>query len=132
MEQSPAGKPITSEPAILPPADLHEDEPQETGSPASRNISAAEPATATEEDGPPAVWLQRVWLVIYVGFCIELGLWLMVAPWRQVWTNNNLLMDYPAVRHILMNYFIRGIVTGLGIIDLGLGISAAVNYREKK
>jgi hypothetical protein len=132
MEQSPAGKPIASEPAILPSSVLDEGQSQEAGNPSSRSVSASRPAKLASEEGPPAVWLQRVWLVIYVGFCIELGLWLIVAPWRQVWTNNNLVMEYPAVRHILLNYFVRGIVTGLGIIDLGLGISAAVNYREKK
>jgi hypothetical protein len=55
-----------------------------------------------------------------------------VAPWRQVWTNNSLLIDYPALQRILLNYFLRGIVTGLGIVDLGLGITAAVHYRERK
>ena len=115
MERTEAGKPLASDSVVLQPA------------------AAAEvqlPPAAVEK--PPGVWLQRVWLVIYVGFCIELGLWLVVAPWRQVWTNNSLLIDYPQVQQVLLNYFVRGIVSGLGIIDLGLGISAAVHYREKK
>ena len=116
MEQSPTGKPLASEPAVSQTA-------------AAAGVQM--PLTAT---GKPraSVWLQRVWLVIYVGFCIELGLWLVVAPWRQVWTNNSLLIDYPALQRVLLNYFLRGAVTGLGIIDLGLGISAAVDYREKR
>jgi hypothetical protein len=33
---------------------------------------------------------------------------------------------------VLTNYFVRGIVSGLGVIDIFIGIWEAVNYREPK
>jgi len=80
---------------------------------------------------PPA-WVRRLWLVIYVAFCLELGMLLIVLPWKSVWHSNVLLADYPALRALFQNYFLRGLVTGLGIIDVWLGVSEAVHYREKK
>jgi hypothetical protein len=36
------------------------------------------------------------------------------------------------LRVFFHSYFVRGLVTGLGLVDLWLGISEAVQYREKK
>lgn len=85
---------------------------------------------------PPApqhgrsVWLRRTWLVIFVLFCIEVGIILVVLPWTRIWTGNSILLSYPALREFLMNGFVRGAITGLGLVDLWMGISEAVSYRE--
>jgi hypothetical protein len=89
-------------------------------------------ATGVPAQPCPPAWVQRLWLVIYVAFCIELGMLLIVLPWKSVWHSNVLLADYPALRTLFQNYFLRGLVTGLGIIDVWLGVSEAVHYREKK
>ncbi|MFB3812480.1 MAG: hypothetical protein ACE14L_00085 [Terriglobales bacterium] len=79
------------------------------------------------------VWLQRMWLVVYVVFCIELGLLLAVLPWyKQVWDNNALLANLPTLREALHNNFVRGLISGLGLIDIWLGISEAVHYRDRR
>jgi hypothetical protein len=96
---------------------------------------SALPAQAVEEQPRevlPPVWLQRVSLVVYVSFCIEIGLWLIIVPWKQVWTANSLVANYPSLRAVFHSYFIRGLVAGLGLVDLWLGISEAVQYREKR
>ena len=98
------------------------------------------PALPAQTEGPaqngaeaiPAVWIQRLGLVLYLVFCIELGMVLIVLPWKSAWTSNALLAGFPALRAVFNNYFLRGIVTGLGLVDLWLGISAAVHYRERE
>jgi hypothetical protein len=93
------------------------------------------PAQVVEEQSKqvlPPVWLQRVSLVVYVSFCIEIGLWLIIVPWKQVWTANSLMASYSSLRAFFHSYFVRGVVSGLGVVDLWLGISEAVRYREKK
>jgi hypothetical protein len=46
------------------------------------------------------------------------GLVLVVAPWTAVWDSNWLLQPHPVVRELLLNAFIRGAVSGLGLINI--------------
>jgi len=82
---------------------------------------------------PPAatpLWLMRLWVVIRVAFFVELGMVLVVLPWTRGWTENSLLLAYPGVRFFLQKYFVRGLISGLGFIDIGFGIWEAVRYKE--
>lgn len=76
-------------------------------------------------------WLQRVWLVVFVLFCLEVGILLTVLPWTRLWSDNALLMGFPRVKEFFSNNFVRGIVSGLGLIDIWMGVVEAVTYREK-
>ncbi len=88
--------------------------------------------TATDEApvSRTTIWLHRFSLVIFVIFCIELGMLLSVLPWTRVWTDNSLLAAHPGWREMLQNNFVRGVVTGLGLIDVWIGIWEAVHYRD--
>lgn len=100
-----------------------------TGFPATRG-----PASGAGSSQPPAaatpLWLLRIWVVIRVAFFIELGMVLVVLPWTRGWTENSLLLAYPEVRLFLQNNFVRGLISGLGFIDIGFGIWEAVRYKE--
>lgn len=50
------------------------------------------------------------------------GLVLLVVPWTTLWDSNQLLQPYPAVKQVLMNGFARGAVSGLGLVNLVLGL----------
>lgn len=76
------------------------------------------------------LWRRRIFLVIFVLFCLELGIILTIAPWTDYWTNNSLLLNFPATREFLMYGFVRGLISGLGLTDLWLAIAEAVRYRE--
>ncbi len=76
------------------------------------------------------IWLHRISLVIFVIFCIELGMLLSVLPWTRVWTDNSLLTAHPSWRALLQDNFVRGVVTGMGLIDVWIGIWEAVHYRD--
>lgn len=81
--------------------------------------------------GTPA-WMQRVSLVVFVVFCIELGILLTVLPWTRVWTENSLLVGYPAIQSFVQQGFVRGIMTGIGLLDIWIGVWEAVHYTEVK
>jgi len=81
---------------------------------------------------PIAIWIDRLGLVIRVVFYIELGMLLAVLPWTRLWTNNSLLMELPRLNGILQMNFARGVVTGVGLVDIWIGIWEAVRYRERK
>jgi hypothetical protein len=76
------------------------------------------------------VWVHRLSMVVLVVFCIELGMLLTILPWTRVWTENSLLMSYPALGSFLRNDFARGAITGLGLIDIWIGIWEAVHYSD--
>ncbi len=78
----------------------------------------------------PNLWLQRIWLVVFVLFCLEVGIILTALPWTGIWTNNSLLLGYPQIREFLMQNFVRGLVSGLGLVDIWMGVAEAVRYRE--
>src|SRR5579862_3828276 len=76
------------------------------------------------------IWMHRIWLVVFVLFCLEVGIVLMVGPWTRAWTDNSLSSSFPAVHDFLMYGFVRGAVSGLGLVDFWIGISRALSYRE--
>ncbi|HEY1525971.1 MAG TPA: hypothetical protein VGH51_07010 [Candidatus Angelobacter sp.] len=78
------------------------------------------------------VWLQRVFVVVYVLFCIELGLVLIVLPWTRFWFSDGWTEQWPAFQHWMQQGFIRGAVSGLGLLDIWLGVVEAVRYRDRK
>ena len=78
----------------------------------------------------PRLWVQRIWLVVFVLFCLEVGIILTALPWTRIWTENSLLLGYPQVREFLMQNFVRGLVSGIGLVDIWMGVAEAVRYRE--
>jgi hypothetical protein len=82
-------------------------------------------------DAPPPVWIQRFFLVSTVVFCLWIGLVLAVLPWLPAWTENSVVSDFPKLRWLLGTGFIRGLTSGLGLLDLWIGVSEAVHYRDR-
>ena len=95
--------------------------PEETARPASRPI----PAYSSAER-----WLHRISVLLFVFVCAVVGMLLVILPWRPEWTDNHLLQGYPQLRDLLGNGFVRGLCTGLGILDVWIGFSEAINYHE--
>jgi len=76
------------------------------------------------------LWVQRLWLIIVVLFCMELGIILTILPWTRLWTGNSFLLGHPQLRAVLMNNFVRGVVAGLGLVDIWIAVAEAIRYRE--
>jgi hypothetical protein len=77
------------------------------------------------------VWLQRLSLFVLVLFCVYLGVLVMILPWwPRVWDNNLFILSHPSLAAFLHNGAVRGIISGLGLLDIWIGISEAVHYRD--
>ena len=61
--------------------------------------------------------------LLYVAFFLEVGLLLVVLPWSGFWERNYFAMASPALRELLTNNFLRGAVTGLGLVNLYAGFA---------
>ena len=119
--------PVTPEGMIVTCfAEASGSEPQ-SPQPGAGPVLVMPPATPPKR---PHRWLQRVWLVVFVLFCLEVGILLTVLPWTSLWTSNSLLSSFPAVKQFLSNNFVRGVVSGLGLVDIWMGVAEAVTYRE--
>jgi len=46
---------------------------------------------------------------------------LVVLPWSGFWERNYFAMAWPGLRELLTNNFVRGAVTGLGLVNLYAG-----------
>lgn len=76
------------------------------------------------------MWAGRFKLVVWVLVCIEVGIILTWCPWTKIWTDNSILLSYPHARDFLMRGFVRGVISGLGLVNIWMGIAEAVRYRE--
>src|SRR3982751_2150448 len=100
--------------------------------PLQKSIAPAEvEAQAAAAPAPRyIVWSHRLSLVVLVVFCIELGMLLAILPWTTVWNQNSFLVAHPGLRSLVQNNFVRGIATGIGLVDIWIGIWEAVHYRD--
>lgn len=98
----------------------------------TREVPKAAPVLMMPPPKPTGsqTWMHRIWLVVFVLFCLEVGIVLMVGPWTRAWTENSLSASFPAIHEFLMNGFVRGAISGLGLVDFWIGISRAISYRE--
>jgi hypothetical protein len=62
--------------------------------------------------------LKRLLLVAYF---LEVGLLLVLVPWSGFWERNYFAASLPILQNILRNNYVRGAVSGLGIVNLLIG-----------
>lgn len=92
--------------------------------------AAAAPAPQKDNNIAP-VWLQRMSLVMLVVFCLVVGVMVVVVPWwPRIWDQNPWLLAHPQVAAVLRNGAVRGFITGVGLLDIWIGLSEAVHYRD--
>jgi hypothetical protein len=54
-----------------------------------------------------------------------------VLPWLdRVWQNNPVVLNHPALAALLRNGAVRGLLSGIGLLDIWIGISEAIHYRD--
>ena len=66
--------------------------------------------------------------VLFIIFCFELGLFLIVYPWTDAWTENYFSVIAPdraltRWRELWNNPFVRGGVSGLGLINIWIALT---------
>ena len=57
-----------------------------------------------------------------------------MLPWSAFWERNYFAQAWPALQPLLTNNFVRGAVTGLGLVNLGAGfvdLARAFSSRDR-
>jgi hypothetical protein len=71
--------------------------------------------------------MNRLIAVAAVFFCFEIGLFLVIIPWSELWEGNYFLQYIPRFRPLIVHPVFRAAVTTLGIIDILIGVSELRN-----
>jgi hypothetical protein len=84
----------------------------------------------------------RLSVIFYIILCLEIGIVLTVLPWvphgwlgLSDWSNNYflLLASHKAgygLQRVVASGWVRGAVSGIGILNLGMGIWELINFRQ--
>jgi len=91
---------------------------------------ASTPSEQASSASQIQVWLRRIRALLFVTVCATFGVLLVILPWTQHWTDNPLLLTSPGLRSFIANGFVRGLASGLGMVDLWLGFWEAIHYHE--
>jgi len=67
---------------------------------------------------------------LYIVYFFFVGIFLLCLPWLWIWENNYVLYLYPQLRPLVANYFFKGAVLGLGIVNIMIGIQDIVHVRR--
>jgi hypothetical protein len=59
---------------------------------------------------------------------LMVGIILAFVPWTSLWDANYLLQPYPALRLVVLSPFVRGTVTGLGVVNIALAFHEAYHH----
>lgn len=65
----------------------------------------------------------RLISIASIFFCFEVGLFLVIIPWSELWEGNYLLTYIPRFRPLIVHPVFRAGVTALGGIDILIGLS---------
>lgn len=77
-------------------------------------------------------WSRVFWhgmRALQVVVSLELGLLLLVLPWTAVWTRNY-FVQHSLFGHWLLSSYLRGAVSGLGLMNLWLGTGEVTQFRR--
>ena len=89
-----------------------------------------EPAVTPDPLPAPAgpVWFQRLTSALFVVFCFELGLFLVIYPWTEAWSANFFSAAARGgigrrMAEIWNNSYLRGAVSGLGFVNIWIAMA---------
>ena len=94
---------------------------------------AESPATTSDPAPPPPPeyrWYHKMWSFVFITFCLEIGLFLLIFPWTDLWVVNYFSNLFPHMEPFWDNMYVRGAVSGLGVANLY--ISFAEIFRLKR
>jgi hypothetical protein len=73
--------------------------------------------------------MNRVFRALLVVLCFEMGALLLYLPWSAYWDQNYFLNHFPNLIPIVLNSFLRGAVSGIGVLDILLAFNLISSRR---
>jgi hypothetical protein len=83
------------------------------------------------EAAPPAYrWYHKFSSIVLIIFCIEVGMFLLLFPWTEYWERNFFSSWVPEWHRFWDNSYVRGAVSGLGVINLYISLVEIFRLRR--
>ena len=94
-----------------------------------------EPATALETPPPQQQrhiprWLLVLEIILFVILRLYVGALVVLLPWRSMWTTNAFINNWPTVAAFIAQGWVRGIVSGLGLLNIWIAFSVLFRRRR--
>jgi hypothetical protein len=90
--------------------------------------------TGPQQNEPPQRiprWLVRAELFLRVMLRIYIGLAVCYAPWSPMfWDQNPLFVQFPTLSVYAAHGAVRGIISGLGLLNLWIALQDAIHFRN--
>jgi hypothetical protein len=67
--------------------------------------------------------MNKVLRAIVIVLCFEMGAILLYLPWSAFWERNYFLSHFPALMTVFLHPSFRGMVSGLGVLDIFVAVS---------
>lgn len=113
--------------------------PPLTASPAPRSAAVIDPVPDSPPSPSPARpapqriprWLERGELFLRVLLRMYIGLAVCYAPWSHMfWDQNPLFLRFPTLAIYAAHGAVRGLISGLGLLNLWIAFRDAVRHRD--
>ena len=76
-------------------------------------------------------WLERMELFLRVMLRMYIGLAVCYAPWSHTfWDQNPIFLQFPSVSIFAAHGAVRGIISGLGLLNLWIAFHDAIRHRD--
>jgi hypothetical protein len=76
-------------------------------------------------------WLHRVELFLRVMVRIYVGVLVVLLPWTRLWDSSPFFAHYPGIAVYMFHGAVRGIVSGLGLLNLWIALEDAIHYHDQ-
>ena len=75
-------------------------------------------------------WYHKIWAVLVVTFCLEIGCFLLFFPWTRFWDTNYFATLLPGLKAHWNNDYVRGAISGLGALNLYIAVVEIFRLRR--
>ena len=87
----------------------------------------AGPETPLAETAPRRSFSSRLLGLVFVMFCFEVGVFLVVFPWLGIWENNTIPATIaPWLADVWGNPYFRGALSGIGVVNVYISFAEMV------
>jgi hypothetical protein len=69
-------------------------------------------------------------ITLFVILRLYVGALVVLLPWRSIWTTNAWINNWPQVANFIAQGWVRGLVSGLGLLNIWIAFS--VLFRRKR
>ncbi len=83
--------------------------------------------------------VEKLTVIFFIVLCLLLGFYLILSPWDALfgrWSENYLLVflsdqsGFPALRTTVASNWVRGAVTGIGVLNLVIAFWEAAHFKQ--